>query len=163
MTKKPTTTPKRYDDAQTLSTRIIRGIERLPSGVLALARTWQGFVILIILATQLVLPLHYYTVRRDPHDERFAWRMFSPMRMAKCTPKFSVDGKPIVLGAEFHEAWVEIAKRGRFVVIEEMGARLCENNPGAAVHGVIECTYLDRPPATWGGYDMCKVPLLWGR
>jgi hypothetical protein len=159
---KPKTTPKRYDDAQTWSTRIIRAIERIPSGVLALARTWQGFVILVVLATQLVLPLHYYVVRRDPHDERFAWRMFSPMRMTKCVPTFTVDGKPVALGSEFHEAWVEIAKRGRFVVIEEMGARLCEKHPGAAVHVVVECAYLGRPPATWGGYDMCKVPLLWG-
>ena len=158
--KKPKTTPKRYDAAQTVSTRIIRGIERIPSGILALARTWQGFVILVLLATQLVLPLHYYLVRRDPHDERFAWRMFSPMRMTKCVPNFTVDNKPIVLGAEFHEAWVEIARRGRFVVIEEMGAELCRKNPGTAVHVVIECAYLGRPPATWGGYDMCKVPLL---
>ena len=160
MTKKATTKPKRYDSVQTLSTRVIRGIEGIPSGVLALARTWQGFVILILLASQLVLPLHYYTVRRDHHDERFAWRMFSPMRMTKCTPKFTIDSKPIVLGAQFHEAWIEIAKRGRFVVIEEMAARLCEKNPGAAVHVVVECQYLDRPAATWGGYDMCKVPLL---
>ena len=160
MTKKPNTTPKRYDDAQTLSTRIIRGIERIPGGVLALVKTWQGCVILLVLASQLVLPFHYYTVRRDPHDERFAWRMFSPMRMTRCTPMFMLDSKPVDLAKEFHEAWIEIAKRGRFVVIEEMAARMCQKHPGSTVHVVVDCKYLDRPAAVWGGYDMCKVPLL---
>lgn len=153
-------TPKRYDDVLSVSTRIIRAIERIPSGVIALARTWQGFVILFVVASQLILPIHYYTVRRDPHDERFAWRMFSPMRMTRCAPQFTVDNKPVELGKEFHEAWIEIGKRGRFVVIEQMAARLCKNNPGVAVHMVMDCQYLGRPPATWGGYDMCKVPLL---
>jgi hypothetical protein len=161
VTKKPKpTTPKRYDDAPDLATRIIRGIERIPSGVLALVRTWQGLVILLVLASQLLLPLQYYTARRDPHDERFAWRMFSPMRMTRCTPKFTIDSKPVNLNTEFHEAWIEIANRGRFVVIEQMAARLCQKNPGAAVHVVIECQYVGKEPATWGGYDMCKVPLL---
>ena len=160
MTKKPTTTPKRYDDAHTLSTRIVRGIERLPAGIVALARSWQGLVILFVLAAQLVLPIHYYTVRRDKHDERFAWRMFSPMRMARCTPTFTVDFKPVDLEAQFHEAWIRLAERGRWNVIEAMGARLCTQNPGAAVHVVVDCQYVGQPPATWGGYDICKVPLL---
>jgi hypothetical protein len=50
----------------------------------ALARTGRGRFIIAFLAVQLLLPLHYYLVRHDPHDERFAWRMFSPMRMADC-------------------------------------------------------------------------------
>lgn len=160
MTTRKPTTPRRYDDAPPLSTRVIRGIERFPSSVVALARTWQGVVILIIVASQLVLPIHYYTVRRDQHDERFAWRMFSPMRMTKCVPRFTVDNNPVALDAQFHEAWIQIAKRGRFVVIEKMAARLCEKNPGATVRVVMDCEYVGRPPASWGGYDMCKVPLL---
>ena len=47
----------------------------------ALAATWRGRFILVFVLSQLLLPLHYYVGRRDPHDERFAWRMFSPMRM----------------------------------------------------------------------------------
>ena len=162
MTKKPTstTTPKRYDDDIAVSTRVIRAIERIPHTIAALARSWQGIVILFIVASQLVLPLHYYTVRRDPHDERFAWRMFSPMRMTRCVPNFTIDMKPVDLSTKFHEAWIEIAKRGRYNVIEAMGARLCRDNPGAAVHVVLECQYVGKPPATWGGYDVCKVPLL---
>jgi hypothetical protein len=149
---------KSYDSS--LATRIIRAIEAAPTAFVSMIKTWQGCVILLVLVSQLLLPLHYYTANRDFHDERFAWRMFSPMRMTKCVPKFSVNEAPIQLSKEFHEAWIEVAKRGRFVVIEEMAAKLCEKNPGASVHVVVECQYLDRPAATWGGYDMCKVPLL---
>jgi hypothetical protein len=41
--------------------------------------TWQVFVV-----SQPLLPLHYCMANRDDHDERFAWRMFSPMRMTRC-------------------------------------------------------------------------------
>ncbi len=153
------TTPKRYDD-NGIATRVIRAIERIPAGVVALVKSWQGVLILLVVAGQLVLPIHYYTARRDPHDERFAWRMFSPMRMTQCTPHFVIDGKQINLASEFHEAWIEIAKRGRFVVIEQMAATLCEKHPNTAVYVTVDCHYLDRPDTTWGGYDMCKVPLL---
>ena len=47
-----------------------------------LLATWRGRFIAVFIATQLVLPLRYYVLRDDEHDERFAWRMFSPMRMA---------------------------------------------------------------------------------
>ena len=140
-----------------LSSRIVTGIERIPRGVVALVKSWQGVVILLVVVSQLLLPLHYYVARKDPHDERFAWRMFSPMRMARCAPDFRINEKPVAISTEFHEAWVELAKRGRFVVLEKMGARLCEKNPGAAVHMMMECQYIGRT-GTWGGYDMCKVP-----
>src|ERR1051325_5081922 len=98
--------------------------------VSALVATWRGRFILAFFTIQLLAPLHYYLVRRDPHDERYAWRMFSPMRMAQCKADLSVDGQPVNLYSKFHEAWIEIAQRGRFVVIEEMAAKLCEQNQG---------------------------------
>jgi len=128
--------------------------------ITALFRSWQGLVIVAVVASQLLLPLHYYAARRDPHDERFAWRMFSPMRMARCTPAFTVDDQPFALGREFHEAWIEVASRGRFVAIEAMAARLCAKHPGKAVRVQLTCTYVGRPAETFGGFDMCKAPLL---
>jgi hypothetical protein len=128
--------------------------------VRALLATWRGRFILVFVVSQLLLPLHYYVARRDPHDERFAWRMFSPMRMATCTPNVTLDGKPVSLRSEFHEAWVEAAKRGRFVVVEAMAARMCERHPQSEVVISLDCSYFDRPPTRWGGYDMCHVPLL---
>jgi hypothetical protein len=125
----------------------------------ALTRSWQGWIILGVVISQLLIPLHYYLPsHRDPHDERFAWRMFSPMRMTTCEPKFTVDGAPLDLGTQFHEAWVEIAKRGRFHIIERMAEQLCEKHPN--VQGELDCKYLDNSREHYGGYNMCQVPLL---
>jgi hypothetical protein len=133
---------------------------RFPRGLRAMVRTWRGRFILVFVASQLLLPLRYYVAHRDPHDERFAWRMFSPMRMARCTPHATIDGKPFDLATEFHEAWIQIAARGRFGVVEAMGARLCAEHPGFDVTMALDCTYLDRAPAHYGGYNMCHVPEL---
>ena len=126
----------------------------------ALAKTRRGRFILAFLAIQLLLPLHYYLLRHDPHDERFAWRMFSPMRMANCTTHFSVDKQPVSLGSEFHEAWLQVAARGRYAVLEGMAAKLCSEHPGKPVELSVDCTYLDRPNAHIGHPDMCKEPEL---
>ena len=126
----------------------------------ALARTWRGWIILVVVTTQLLLPLHYYLANRDPQDERFAWRMFSPMRQTRCVVHFTVDDKPLALGAEYHEAWLELAQRGRFAVIEAIGADQCRKHPGARVRTKVDCTYLGEPPRTWGGADLCTVPEL---
>ena len=125
-----------------------------------LAKTRRGRFILAFLVIQLLLPLHYYLLRHDPHDERFAWRMFSPMRMAKCQTQFSVDKQPVALGNEFHEAWIEVANRGRFAVLEAMAAKLCQDHPGKPVELSVDCTYLDRPYGHYGHADMCKEPEL---
>lgn len=126
----------------------------------ALLSTWRGRFIAVFVIAQLALPILYYAGRKDPHDERFAWRMFSPMRMTRCLPTAAIDGKPFNLGAEFHEAWLEIASRGRFVVIEAMGARLCAEHPKAEVRIGLDCTYIDGTQRSYGGYDMCNVPEL---
>ena len=129
------------------------------ASVRALLSTWRGRFIIAFLLVQLLVPLHYYVLRRDPHDERFAWRMFSPMRMTKCRVAFTVDQAPVELGTKFHEAWLNVAERGRAVVIEEMAKKLCRENPGKPVNVRVECTYLDRPDASFGG-DLCTRPLL---
>lgn len=126
----------------------------------ALVSTWRGRFIAAFLAAQLLIPLHYYLLRRDPHDERYAWRMFSPTRMARCRSSFTIDNERVNLGAEFHEAWLTMVERGRVVVIEQMARRLCEKNPGKAVEVTLQCNYLDKPPATYGGFDLCTRPLL---
>jgi hypothetical protein len=125
-----------------------------------LLATWRGRFIVAFVAIQLLLPLHYYLVRHDPHDERFAWRMFSPMRMTRCQTRFTVGGQPVSLGHEFHEAWIEIANRGRFSVLEEMAQKLCRDHPGSPVGLSVDCRYLDRPEAHFGHADMCKEPEL---
>jgi hypothetical protein len=126
----------------------------------ALLGSWPGRFIFVFVLVQLALPLRYYLAPRDPHDERFAWRMFSPMRMATCTASATVDDVPLPLGGRFHEAWLELLRRGRFVVIERMAAALCAERPGRVVRFALDCTYLDRPPQSYGGFDLCTVPEL---
>jgi len=136
----------------------LRWLGRTPH-VGALLSTWRGRAIALFVVAQLLLPILYFT-RKDPHDERFAWRMFSPMRMARCLPSATIDDKPFNLATEFHEAWIEIASRGRFTVIEAMGAHLCAKHPGSDVRLWIDCTYLDREPRSYGHYNICNVPEL---
>jgi len=96
--------------------------------------------------------------------------------MAQCAPEFRVDGQPVPLYREFHDAWIEVAKRGRFVVLEGMAAKLCEEHPGKAVTMRLECRYLGHglvlqdgtgpgvapdpstPAVVYGGFDMCQLP-----
>ena len=130
------------------------------NGFVALTRTWRGRFILAFITIQVLLPLNYYLLRRDPHDERYAWRMFSPMRMTQCSTQISVDGAPVQLYSKFHEAWLEIAARGRFVVVEKMASKLCDENPGKRVEVSLDCTYVDQPPRHFGGQNMCEHPRL---
>lgn len=122
--------------------------------------TWRGRFIALWLVAQLTIPLLYYLARRDPHDERFAWRMFSPMRMIKCDPRFTIDDARVDLGKRFHEAWLELAGRGRYGVIEAMGARLCAEHAGARIQLDLVCRDVNGQDEHVGGYDICKVTEL---
>ena len=95
----------------------------------------------VFVALQLVLPLTYYVAREDRFDERFAWRMFSAERMARCNPVFRVGDspRPEPLGETFHEAWVTIAQRGRKDVVDAMARRLCADHPDQQVKLEMTC------------------------
>ena len=112
----------------------------------------------LFLAVQIALPISYYVARRDKYDERFAWRMFSAERMVTCGPIVRVGGKRVRLGDQFHEAWVELAKRGRRDVLEAMAARLCADNPGQPVTLELTCKTVEKrieqPSA--GLWDLCQ-------
>jgi hypothetical protein len=118
----------------------------------------------IFLGLQLLLPLSYYLVRGDRHDERFAWRMFSPERMTRCQPRFLLgdDRTPVRLEKEFHEAWGEIAKRGRLVVVERMALELCKRNPDQPVRVELVCREVGTkdPIELTEGWDVCTMGKL---
>ena len=118
-----------------------------------LLASWRGRVIAAVVASQLLLPLRYYACARDPHDERFAWRMFSPIRMTKCQVQLAAGGRPVALGREFHETWVDLARRGRFAVVEAMAAELCRRRAGAAVAAELDCEYLGGGRASYVSGD----------
>ena len=147
--------------------------------VLSSFRRWPNDLIVAFIAIQLLLPLHYYTVRVDSHDERWAWRMFSPTRMVACEVSMTVDGQPVAMSREFHQAWTEVAQRGRRVVIEAMGAHLCRKHGkkpvvarlackpiisrdkvGPAPPGVSRSGWLRGAEYYMGGFDLCQIPEL---
>jgi hypothetical protein len=124
----------------------------------AVTRRVQWFIG-VFLAVQLLAPLHYYLIREDTNDERFAWRMFSPTRMLSCEPSFTRgdESKPIDLMKEFHEAWITVARRGRIEVIERMGAALCERNPGQPIKVELSCRTVEGKYEKRGGWNICAV------
>lgn len=124
------------------------------------ATRWPGAFITLFLALQVALPLQYYLLRRDRHDERFAWRMFSPIRMVTCEVTMTMDDQPIVLGKEFHEAWLKLAERGRRTVIEAMGHQLCQRHKNAAIVARAACHPLKGDTYYMGGFDLCTIPNL---
>ena len=83
---------------------------------------------LVVVAVQLAVPLTYY-LRDDPYDERFAWRMFSGIRMQSCeTRAFETRGgveRELSLPRLVHMAWVTHLRRNRGAVVEGLLARRC--------------------------------------
>ena len=79
-------------------------------------------------AIQIAIPLAYY-LGSNPYDERFAWRMFSPTRLAGCDVKaYRVDAgqrQQIRLRREIHVVWYNLLKRARPAVIDAVGKKLC--------------------------------------
>lgn len=121
---------------------------------------WPNAFIVGFLAVQALLPLHYYLVRRDEHDERFAWRMFSSKRMVTCTLELRVGDNKVALNREFHDAWLALAQRGRRNVVEAMAQRMCQRNPQMPVTADLTCKPLRGPEYSIGGFDLCTIPTL---
>ena len=98
------------------------------------------------IAVQMWLPLSYYLGEHE-YDERFAWRMFSSVRMTRCD--FEVyDGSDgglqrLSLTKRNHIVWVNLAKRARLSVIDKLVAGLCESHHDIRVR--LSCTVPNGP------------------
>jgi hypothetical protein len=105
----------------------------------------RDLFIAALLVSQLSLPLRWYALRDadDPFDERFAWRMFSPERMVRCTARAQLDGAPVDLGREFHSAWLTLVERGRMDVVNAVVKRVCLTNPGRTLRMSLTCREID--------------------
>lgn len=101
----------------------------------------------VFLFVLIALPVHYYTLNRDKRDERFAWRMFSPVRSEVCSTQFFVEDRPVQASRHFHTAWVGIAQRGRREVISAMAQHLCQKNKGKSVRVRVQCEQEPRSTA----------------
>jgi hypothetical protein len=100
---------------------------------------------------QLIAPLTYY-LRDDPYDERFAWRMFSAVRLYRCqTRAYDVledeDGRervrPVHLMSFVHVAWVTTLRRNRRDVVLAFLERRCEESDASRARLVNHCVGTD--------------------
>ena len=112
---------------------------KLPPNMIAM-----GAVAFILL--QIALPLSYY-VNENEYDERFAWRMFSSVRMTRCSFQLaSSDGTtetPLSLPKEYHVVWINLAKRARLDVIDAMVERACAKH--SVIVGALQCSTPQSP------------------
>lgn len=99
--------------------------------------------IVVMVASQALLPLHYYLGASNPLDERFAWRMFSSVRLVQCDMRLKVDGQELELKQEFHTAWATLARRGRPGVVDAVTHRVCVTSPGQDVRRRYSCRAID--------------------
>ncbi|MCA9530984.1 MAG: hypothetical protein KC543_12670 [Myxococcales bacterium] len=103
-------------------------------------RGWARALILAYVLAQLLIPLSYY-VGHDRYDERFAWRMFSGIRVQTCraTVTETVSGReqPVDTRRALQPAWVASLQRNRAEVIERFLQSRC------ALRGVGEATLVN--------------------
>lgn len=87
----------------------------------------RAFIVVAVLL-QLVVPLTYY-LRDDPYDERFAWRMFSGIRLLSCTTTaretYAGRERTVSLYRVVSPGWVANIERNRRAVIDRYLEHRC--------------------------------------
>src|SRR5438477_6595214 len=122
-----------------------RGSIKPPAFVLhqrAIMRAASNGFIAAFLLYQIAMPLRYYA-RGGGYDERFSWRMFSTVRMQKCTVRVRETAKPddggearersVNLNHELQIAWIGMLERDRPQVVRKFLARRCQQPDVSAV------------------------------
>jgi hypothetical protein len=91
-------------------------------------RAASNAFIAFFLLCQIAMPLRYYLGGRGD-DERFSWRMFSSVRMHKCTVRVQevVAGhaREVDLGHAVQIAWIGMLERNRPQVVTKLLRRRC--------------------------------------
>lgn len=94
----------------------------------------------LLVGLQIAIPASYYLVRDDRDDERFAWRMFSSVRLRHCEVSVverdaSGTLRAVDLPSSLHASWIRSLERGRSHVIERFLATRCRSTSvaGAAL------------------------------
>jgi hypothetical protein len=98
-------------------------------------RKWRNIAILAFLAIQFALPISYY-LTRDRFDERFAWRMFSPIRMVRCQVSFfaAVNDSPqqqLSINTELSQPWSNWMRRGHTKIVRAFADYYCTKQDSA--------------------------------
>ncbi|MDH5674098.1 MAG: HTTM domain-containing protein [Myxococcales bacterium] len=106
--------------------------------------------ILLFLAYQVLMPLRYY-LGEGGYDERFSWRMFSTLRLQRCSIAVTEQGgdsqdlgpRPVDLKSELHVAWINILKRYRPAVVEKFMRSRCRQADVSSVGYLRNCVDTD--------------------
>jgi hypothetical protein len=116
MTGPPTTdTPREDRDALPEPGHLDRPLDRPSARTWLLAArigaaAWLAFLVLV--------PLRYYVLPdHDPYDERFAWRMFSAVRVQRCEVVVDEtllgEPRPVRLTSSLPMPWIALVERNR--------------------------------------------------
>lgn len=114
-----------------------------------LTRSRINGLIVVVLLTQLVVPLRYYLGFAEGDDERFSWRMFSTVRLQRCEMTVSdqhvgSDVKvPVQLKPILQVAWISVLQRYRPSVVEAFLRFRCQGEGMAAAHYERRCVAPD--------------------
>ena len=101
---------------------------------------------------QIATPLSYY-LGDEPFEERFAWRMFSPLQVRPCG--FSVDlqvgpgtngRRPISLEPIVEAWWIDGLVRNRPRIVRAVLEHVCALQDTQSVHYEHTCATLDGTP-----------------
>ena len=84
----------------------------------------------LLVAAQIAIPASYYVERAGRDDERFAWRMFSAIRLKRCSVdafdgELDAEAPRIDVSRAIHASWSSSLARGRHRVIEAFLATRC--------------------------------------
>lgn len=124
---------------------------------------------MVVLLAQLLIPLRYYT-SSDPFDERFAWRMFSGVRVTRCrsiafedgedgrTVRITLTGSSKGPYGTLHPAWERLLERGRPAVIRKFLRSRCDHPGVARVRLANRCVLPSSPVAA-----PTPIDLAWTR
>ncbi len=107
---------------------------------------WVQLGIAAFVLLQVAMPLRYY-LSDERYDERFAWRMFSPVRATTCQVAFydrrGGNQDRIKLHEDVHVVWVNLMKRARMGVIEAYARHFCAQAPDRDLRADLTCKHPD--------------------
>jgi formate dehydrogenase major subunit len=124
---------------------------------------WVSVFIAGVVLFQLLLPLRYY-VGTDDFDERFSWRMFSPIRVTACQVRWTEGAQrsPIRVTADIHHVWYQLMKRARLDIVARYAQRRCAQRIAAGASAMVyldlTCSHPDgevRRPVP-GDHNLCE-------
>ena len=105
----------------------------------------------VLVAVQVAIPASYYLGCRGEDDERFAWRMFSAVRLKRCSVEAydgdlrdaaaSPSAPRVDLAQAAHASWARSLSRGRTYVIERFLAMRCLQDGVRAATLVRRCQW----------------------